>query len=325
MSDSFIDAIRTALGNAPESDRLRPGKVVRFSTNGKRSDDGGWALLFADEQGGVFGDWRTGFEETWQAKSVKPLSKLDRQVRSREIEQARRQRDADQVEKHERGAELAASIWKAAPLCAQHAYLQRKRIGAQGLRLQRGHLGGCAGSFYVAGQDGRSERLKGDLLLIPMYGADKRLWSLQAIDTEGRKSFLKGGRTRGLFFPVGSNLLRDVDQDLHRGEVAIAEGLATAVTVHELGQIPVFTAFNAGNLAHVAEAIRLRLPLATITIAGDVDPSGIGQAKAEGAARKVGGFVSFPPFTVDELAAGSTDWNDYAALHPQGVDEARQA
>lgn len=325
MNKQFIDAIHASLGAAPDSSDLVPGEIVRFSVNGKKKDDSGWAFLFADERGGVFGDWRSGLEETWQAASASPLTKLERQAGAREIELARKQRETEQREKHEHSAKLAGDIWKSAPLCAQHAYAKRKRMGVHGLRMQRGHLGGCAGSFYVTGEDGRVERLKGDLLLVPMFGADKRLWSLQAIDADGRKSFLKGGRTRGLFFPVGSQLLRDVDQSQYKGEVAIAEGLATSFTVNALGNIPVFTAFNAGNLLNVAVAIRERLPLSQITIAGDVDASGVGQTKAEEAARRVGGFVSFPPLTAVEMSAGASDWNDYQALRPNGSDQARQA
>ena len=321
----FIDAIQAALGYAPEAVRVVPGRVVRFSTKANRSDDSGWALLFADERGGVFGDWRTGFEGTWQSHSATPLTKLERQARTREIERARHQRASEELAKHERTAALAVEIWKGAPLCAQHEYARRKRISVHGLRMQRGHLGGCAGSFYVTGEEGRVERLKGDLLLVPMFGADRRLWSLQAIDRAGRKSFLKGGRTRGLFYLVASNLLREVDQAAYSGEVAIAEGLATASTVHELGKIAVFVAFNAGNLLHVARSIRLRLPLAKITIAGDVDRSGVGQAKAEEAALAVDALVSFPPLTDAELTGGASDWNDYVRLHPDGHPQARQA
>ena len=324
-SIDFRDAIEAALGFTPEPSRLLPGKVVRFSTRAKRGDNSGWAFLFADERGGVFGNWRTGYEGTWHAASAKPLTKLERQVQSKEIERARHQRSAEDFAKHESAAMLALQIWKSAPSCVQHEYARRKRIGVQGLRMQRGHLGGCAGSFYVTGEDGRVERLKGDLLLVPMYGDDRRLWSLQAIDRDGRKSFLKGGRTRGLFHLVGASLLRDVDHRTFAGEVGIAEGLATSATVHQLEAISVFTAFNAGNLVRVALAVRGRLPHARITVAGDVDPSGVGQANAEEAARAVAGLVSLPPLTSAETAAGASDWNDYQALHPQDPLQARQA
>jgi putative DNA primase/helicase len=144
-----------------------------------------------------------------------------------------------------------------------------------------------------------------------MRDAERRLWSLQAIDADGRKSFLRGGRVRAMFHVVGRDSLRGAGAEWG-GTIAIAEGYATAATVHEHKQWPTAVAFGAGNLEPVALAIRQRLGKARIVITGDVGP--VGQEKANEAAAAVGGFVSFPKFTPEQIAGGATDFNDLAAL-----------
>lgn len=62
------------------------------------------------------------------------------------------------------------------------------------------------------------------------------------------KLFLKGGRKSGLWHwcgdPAGASVL------------LIAEGYATAASLHQATGRPVAVAFDAGNLAHVAKALR---------------------------------------------------------------------
>jgi putative DNA primase/helicase len=55
----FSDAVKADLGplaSLPES--IEPGRLHRFSTNGKRSDLSGWCRLFEDGRAGVYGCWR---------------------------------------------------------------------------------------------------------------------------------------------------------------------------------------------------------------------------------------------------------------------------
>ena len=65
---SFI----AALGYEPPA-TIEPGKIIRFSTNGKRGDDAGWALLFHDGDG-VVGDWCTGGHRTGLSRDSRPAS-----------------------------------------------------------------------------------------------------------------------------------------------------------------------------------------------------------------------------------------------------------
>jgi len=62
---AFLSAIAAA-GLTPPDSIISDGKIHRFSTNGKRGDDGGWYCLHTDNiPAGSFGNWREGRTETW--------------------------------------------------------------------------------------------------------------------------------------------------------------------------------------------------------------------------------------------------------------------
>jgi phage/plasmid primase-like uncharacterized protein len=140
------------------------------------------------------------------------------------------------------------------------------------------------------------------------------LQSAQTIDRNGRKTFPRGGRVAG-----GVHLIGDWRQT---GLLVIAEGYATAATIHELTGHSVAVAFNAGNLKSAARAFREGDPDLAILVAGDNDhrkarerladgrrKPNAGQEAAEKAANAVGGLALLPQFATDDKG---TDWNDLA-------------
>lgn len=316
---AFADAIARELGSAPPADRIVAGRIVRFATNGKRGDSAGWCRLFEDGRGGVFGDWRnSGAVHTWSDTSV-PLNVGDARRRRQEIAAAQAARLAEEGQRHTRVAENARRIWTVARRCDQHPYLERKQVHADGLRVQFSHAKECRDRFFTTNADGECTALHGLLLLVPLRTIDWTLWSLQAIDAGGCKAFMRGGRKRGLFHLVAPNRLRGATAT-HTGDVAICEGLATGLSVGRESNLPVFIAFDAGNLLPVAQQVRRRFPKARVIVCGDCDRSGVGQAKAEEAAAAIDGYVSIPPLTEADWDAGRSDWNDY--LSAQAVREA---
>lgn len=88
-------------------------------------------------------------------------------------------------------------------------------------------------------------------------------------------------------------------------KILIAEGFATAATLHECTGLQCFVAFDAGNLTPVARVVRSKRPLADIVICGDSDISFKGQEAANNAALAVNGLVALPPKL-------GMDFNDYA-------------
>lgn len=154
-------------------------------------------------------------------------------------------------------------------------------------------------------------------LLVPIQDADGKIWSLQHIARGGVKQFHPEGRLEGGHFVIG-----DTNQP---GPLLIAEGYATAATVHALTGQPTVVAFNAGNLLPVAETYRSLFPERTIFIAGDNDhrretegKPNIGAQKSEQAAAATDGFTVLPLFENHETGS---DWNDVVGV--RGVEQAR--
>ncbi|MBE0587352.1 MAG: DUF927 domain-containing protein, partial [Hydrogenophaga sp.] len=96
----------------------------------------------------------------------------------------------------------------------------------------------------------------------------------------------------------------------------IAEGYATAATLHEATGYPVAVAFDAGNLQHVARALRQLHRAALLVVCGDDDQdtekqtgTNPGRAKATAAAKAARGLAVFPK----GFPPGGSDFNDLAA------------
>ena len=252
-------------------------------------------------------NFKTGERADWLGRT-KAIGGTARMALLEEAARRRAEREAQRVARHEAAARRAAKIWlKAEPLPAdssagaRHPYLAAKRVGAHGARLSAaGHL------------------------LIPVADLSGHLWSLLVIGADGAKRFLKGGRKAGLMHVI------DPSNGFERGPVLIAEGYATAATVHEATGLPAVAAFDAGNLEPVAVAIREHCPQGLIVIAGDDDHrldktlgGNTGRIHAEGAGAAVDGAVALPPFSAAQRAAGLTDWNDLCAA--EGLEAVRRA
>lgn len=263
----FRDSIQ-AVGLTPPDVIEADGKLRRFSSNGKRGDGAGWYLLFGDGvPAGCFGDWRTGFTQTWRVDIGRTLTPAEESAHRDKAQAMRREREAEEARRKAEAQERAAAIWKAAtPAPDDHAYLTRKGIKANGARLHKGAL------------------------LIPMR-ADGTMHSLQFIGGDGNKRFLTGGRVAGCYFSIGDT----------RGAAAlcIAEGFATGATIHEATGYPVAVAFNAGNLLAVAKSMREKFYDLPLILCADDDrhtPGNPGLTKATEAARAVGGLLVIPSF-----------------------------
>ena len=174
-----------------------------------------------------------------------------------------------------------------------HIYLEAKNVGAHGIRVT------------VQRHEVNRQIIPSGSLLIPLRDVDGVLHSIQFIGTDGLKRNIKGGVKKGQF-----HILGNFEQSEH---IYIAEGYATAASIHEATGEAVVAAIDCGNLVPVAKIIRDRFPNANIVLAADNDsntPNNPGVSKATEAAREIGAKLavpSFPPWA-DEL----TDFNDLA-------------
>ena len=280
--EQFREAIH-ASGLTPPEVIEADGKLRRFASNGRRNDDAGWYLIHGDGiPAGSFGDWRTGFAQSWRADVGRTLTPVEEAEHRAKVEAMRREREADETRRRAEAAATAAAIVTAAtPAADDHAYLVRKGIRANGALLHQGKL------------------------VLPMR-ADGRVHSLQFIGADGEKRFLTGGRVAGCYFSIGNVKAAAV--------LCVAEGFATGASIHEATGYPVAVAFNAGNLLATAQALRAKFPDLPLILCADDDyrtEGNPGMTKAAEAARAVGGLVAVPDFGADRQE-GANDFNDLA-------------
>lgn len=277
--EQLIDAMRGAGLEPPDQIHL-DGKLHRFKSGtkgqGKGGDKPGWYVVYGDGiPAGRFGCWRAGVEVTWRADVGRKLSPAEEMAHARRMSEAKAARDAEQAKQYEVASNTVETIWSSAQAASpEHPYLQRKGIKVHGAR--------------VTG-DGR--------LVVPLYGQDGQLSTLQYIAHDGAKLYHPGGQTGGKFWMIGT-----ADEP---GSIYIAEGFATAATIHEATHRPVVVAYSASNLVPVTGSVREMYGQAQdIVIVADNDASGVGQRYAEQASAKYGARMVMPPILGDA--------NDYA-------------
>lgn len=229
-----------------------------------------------------------------RAHKAKPLDSAERAERDAQRAEREAKERAQLEAKHNAAAELAEQIWAVAPpATADHSYLTRKKVGAEGLRVYRGEL-----RIGTAACDGA--------LIVPARDAAGKLWTLEFILEDGQKRFLPNGRKSGCFGWIGGAVT---------STLLVGEGYATCATVASATGFPAAVAFDAGGLLSVATRARELYPDARIVLCADDDhktPGNPGVRKAREAADAVAGAVAVPDFGNARPAAG-TDFNDLAA------------
>jgi putative DNA primase/helicase len=204
--------------------------------------------------------------------------------------------DAETEASRKAAATLAASLMVKIRPATGNAYLTRKGFpGRECLTLTATHKTG--GVTYRAGD-----------VVMPLHDASGALVNLQLINADGLKRTLKGGQVKG-----ASHLIEGRKQAGKR--LWIAEGYATALTVHHLTGETVMVALSSVNLLSLASLARQTHPAGQIVLAADRDLNGDGQTKAAAAAEACEGIVALPPVF--------GDWNDAFMQH--GGDVTRQA
>ncbi len=267
---TMLDAMRDAgLGPCKALDLVPDGKLRRYRVEGDKAGSiNGWFVLHsAPILAGAFGSWKTGETHSWrEAGSHSAMTPQEHEAMRQHMQGMQAARTAEQELVRAEARAKAEKLWRTAkPATNDHPYLQKKRIGAIGIRRLR------------------------DALLIPLRTADGTLHSLQCIDGDGNKRFLTGGRTAGCYLSMG----RPTDS------ILIAEGYATAATIFEAVGGAVAVAFSANNLPAVARAMRAKFPALRLIVCADNDAATRGNPGlkwAHEAAQAVGGFVAVPRF-----------------------------
>jgi putative DNA primase/helicase len=302
--------LRAALKQAgqPYEGSFRYGEFIRYGDKGRSRPC--WLIIQLLRNGhltAVFGDWRQGSRHEFRSWSDATFS-FPMEWR-RELEEWRCRQEAAVAARQAQAARLAAELWGRLALTGNHPYLERKQVPAMGVRF------------------GSDEQGRGPCLVIPLRKPGEALTSLQFIYPDGRKHFLRGGAKKGAFHVLGG-----IGPD---SLFYLAEGYATAASLHLATGRPAVVAFDAGNLAAVAAALRCAYPAARLVLAADNDrwkaaeigpdgrPKGnTGVMKAAAVARQYGAYLAVPDFTGLDTCDRPTDFNDLARL--AGLEEVRR-
>ncbi|EBP9895770.1 DNA primase [Salmonella enterica subsp. enterica] len=193
-------------------------------------------------------------------------------------------------------AALAVRLMEKTRPATGNSYLTRKGFPAQEcLTLTAMHKTG--GVTFRAGD-----------VVVPLHDDTGVVVNLQLINSDGLKRTLKGGQVKGAYHVIEGK--KQAGKRLW-----IAEGYATALTVHHLTGETVMVALSSVNLLSLASLARQKYPACQIVLAADRDLNGDGQSKAAAAADACEGIVALPPVF--------GDWND--AFMQKGEEATRKA
>lgn len=307
-------------------DALEFGRLVRCKVEGDREKRGWYALhevrLNAGELVifGSFGVWR-GTDNNAQKIKLNRDRLSDDQleaIRAR-IAEDKKRAEARRRREVERASARARAMWDKLPRDGTCDYLARKQVKAYGVRFSaRGNM--VIPMLDLRGRIHGLQVIYGDTAAKRRQGREKDYWPF-------------GMSTKGMHFPIGAVAWI----------VLMAEGYATAASLHEATGYPVVVAFDAGNLLPVAQAIHKRYPWARVLVCADDDflarchaegcgelgpvsqgaclkcgtAYGHGNAGVESAAAAAlaigGGWVA-PVFSADRGMQKITDFNDLHQL-----------
>jgi len=340
-AEEFAEALE-ALGCLVTGEHpIMDGQRHRIAVEGDRKGEkAGFYVAHLDGHPAAYAkNNRTGVEIKWKSKGY-ALDQEEKAKLSAEAAEKLQQREAEQTARRVVVTEAIRDLLAIAPAApGDHPYLVSKQARPGSLKVVPQDASALPDdSMILIGQNWReSKELRdanpdklvftaGDLLL-PAQDINGQIVSVQSIQANGAKRFAKDSAKTDTFHVVGGDGLAALEA---APVIVISEGYATADTVSKaLGQ-PVVSAFDSGNLPHVARLLHDRFPAKPIIVAGDDDLAVLqeyghnpGRDKAEEAAQAVGGQAIFPIFAPSEQAESPkafTDFNDLAVKSSLGSD-----
>lgn len=196
-----------------------------------------------DPKGCVFTRKNKDDKKGWRPEKTKNLTKAEKRDLKERYEAEKKRKDLEEQKKHEKISRRLSKWYKAVDTYpTDHAYARRKGIETHGVKLRKA----------------RNE------LVIPLYGTDGKIWTIQRITAYGGKFLFTGGRKQGGYFPLCKK-----SEDL--SIILICEGFATGASIRQATGLPVFVAIDSGNLSDVIIALRQKYPASKFLICADND------------------------------------------------------
>ena len=232
-------------------------RMVRTKVEGDR-EKRGWYILheFTTTRGdllivGSFGAWRgnENYARKVELRKVE-IDPVEAAALKRRLAEDRKRADEARKRDADKAAEAATVMWGRLSEDGDSDYLAAKKVQGYGLR----YTGNGTATLPMLDTHGRIHGLQ--FLRTPAAAERSK--------RPAKEFWPKGIVKKGHFHLIGSPSWL----------VLIAEGYATAATLHMATGHPVAVAFDAGNLLPVAEALRKRYPQTKILICADNDDLG---------------------------------------------------
>lgn len=270
----------------------------RFPTTSGKRNDLASKYIYSEDADHGYGwaiDYRSGISFTFRSDSYRKMPIEQRKVIDERIASAIAESRAEEEKLQQKAAEYANWRWNKSreiTTSEDHPYLQAKGVKPFDLRVDwRGTL------------------------LIPIHDQDGKIVSLQMIfryQDGFAKRFVTNGQVIGNTFTIG--------KPGYGEDIILAEGYATAASIHQATGKAVVVCFDCHKLMAAAKAMRGKHPASRIILAADDDrlrkDGNIGVEKARAAASAIDGYAVCPfwPDLTKANETKATDFNDMAAL-----------
>lgn len=259
MASNYDDVLAQLTNYGLKVTRLDVGRFVRCSVEGDR-EKRGWYILHEVTSNtgqslliGSYGIWQ-GSEQNAQKITFEKSELTDEQKEAfkKRLAEDKRRAISEQKRRSESAARRAESLWRKLFTDGHADYLDRKAVGAFGIRFTDKNA-----------------------IAIPVLDASGRIHGLQFIlDRKNHKETIakNDGRDKQ-FWPPG--LTKKGNFNLIGGTpshiLLIAEGYATAASLHMATGLPVAMAFDANNIIPVVEALKKHYHKINVLICADDD------------------------------------------------------
>ncbi|MDQ1815787.1 DUF2235 domain-containing protein [Massilia sp. CCM 9210] len=261
------------LKEAPVMDGTLQRVPVAGGAPGNR--DGAYTGHLDGHPHGQITNFASGHKENW-SKDGLPLTDKQQGQLTVDAQNARQQRGAELAEQYNNVAAKTSEKLERlpdTPPAGGNAYLASKQI------------------------DGHGVKFDGDKVVVPLRDIDGKIWSAQTISPgeDGGSTFEKGGRRVGNMHIIG---------DIKPGsDVLVADGYASAASLHQATGKPTVVAFDARNMDAVVDSVKSHHPTNPVHIMAD--HAGVEKATAAAEKHQVG--IAFPE---SKTGAKVADFNE---------------
>ena len=261
-------------------DFIIDGQLHKFNIDENDKRLSGWYVFHKNSFGfaGCAGDYKNNLKVKTKT-SNRPLSMAEALQQEKEIEQAQKEADIKEKEYHLETARQVQVIFEnAEPVLLDHPYIIKKKLkGTHGAKIYN------------------------NMILTPLYDANGFLWTVERIYPDGKKLAWKGGSRKEHFWLIGN--------PSQSNQIVMAEGFATAATIHEQTGHPAVVAYSAGGIYPVAGVIHDLYPEKFLTIACDRDSGKVSETEGYRAQADYGCRVVVAPES--DISSSGSDFNDY--------------